>query len=159
MYKIIKANTALHYTEATSLFKEYAIWLNIDLGFQNFDEELTHLPKMYAAPLSTILLVEKDTEYVGCVAIRNKGEATAELKRMYVKPAYQQQGLGKKLLKAAIIFAKNAGYKKIRLDTLASMTPAINLYKQLGFLEIPAYYFNPEKNAVYFEKLLQKINI
>jgi hypothetical protein len=34
------------------------------------------------------------------------------------------------------------------------MQPAMNLYKENGFKEIPAYYYNPEPTAVYFEKSL-----
>ena len=154
MNKIIIANSNEHYDVAISLFKEYAAWLNVDLGFQNFDEELLQLQKMYAAPLGVILLCQNDTAFTGCVAVRNKGENIAELKRMYVKPAARKLGISKQLLEQAILFAKNAGYKKIRLDTLATMTPAINLYKQFGFYEIEPYYFNPENNAVFFEKLL-----
>ena len=154
MNKIIVANTDEHYDVAISLFKEYASWLNVDLGFQNFDEELLKLQEMYAAPLGVILLCQNDTAFIGCVAVRNKGENIAELKRMYVKPAARKLGISKQLLEQAILFAKNAGYKKIRLDTLATMTPAINLYKQFGFYEIEPYYFNPENNAVFFEKLL-----
>ena len=154
MNKIIVANIDEHYDVAISLFKEYASWLNVDLGFQNFDEELLKLQEMYAAPLGVILLCENNTEFTACVAVRNKGENIAELKRMYVKPAARKLGVAKNLLEQALSFAKNAGYKKIRLDTLATMTPAINLYKQFGFYEIEPYYFNPEKNAIFFEKLL-----
>jgi putative acetyltransferase len=151
---IIKANTKTDYEAAIALFKEYAAWLNIDLGFQSFDAELTQLNEMYAAPMGIILLNTTKEEYTACVAVRNKGEDIAELKRMYVQPAQRGRGVAKKLLQEAIEFAVIAGYKKIRLDTLATMHPAINLYKQFGFYEIPAYYHNPESNAVFFEKEL-----
>ena len=142
------------YKAAASLFKEYADWLNIDLCFQNFSEELLQLGYMYAPPYGGIILAKNENDFVGCVAIRKKDEATAELKRMYVKPTNQQQGTGKKLLEEALALAKKYGYKKIQLDTLSDMAAAINLYKQNGFYEIPAYYYNPEKTAVYFEKIL-----
>jgi putative acetyltransferase len=151
---IIIANTAEHYEAAILLFKEYATWLNIDLDFQNFDAELQQLAEMYAAPHGIILLSMQQDKYTGCVAVRNKGEQIAELKRMYVQPAQRGKGVAKELLLLALNFAKNAGYKIIRLDTLATMQPAINLYTQFGFYEIPAYYHNPEANAVFFEREL-----
>jgi putative acetyltransferase len=151
---IIIANTAEHYEAAIALFKEYATWLNIDLDFQNFDTELQQLAEMYAAPDGIILLCMQQDKYTGCVAVRSKGDQIAELKRMYVQPAQRGKGIAKELLQQAIEFAKDAGYKKIRLDTLANMTPAINLYTQFGFYEIPAYYHNPEANAVFFEREL-----
>ena len=70
---------------------------------------------------------------------------------MFVQAAYQQQGIGKKLLEQVIKLAKDLQYKCIRLDTLNYMAPAINLYKQYGFYEIEAYYNNPDSTAVYFE--------
>jgi putative acetyltransferase len=154
MNNIIIANTNEHYQAAILLFKEYAAWLNIDLCFQNFNAELQQLNEMYAAPHGIILLNKTEENFTACVAVRNKGEQVAELKRMYVQPAQRGKGLAKDLLQKAINFAKQAGYKKIRLDTLATMTPAINLYKQFGFYEIDPYYHNPEDNAVFFECIL-----
>jgi putative acetyltransferase len=61
---------------------------------------------------------------------------------------------GALLLQKALKMASELHYKKIRLDTLDTMIPAINLYKKYGFYEIQPYYFNPEKNAVFFEKVL-----
>ena len=154
MADIITAVTKKDYDAAGSLFREYAAWLNIDLCFQGFEEELQQLEQMYAPPKGLILLAKEKDDYIGCVAVREKAPGIAELKRMYIQPAYQRHGLGNILLQQAISFAKNAGYEKIRLDTLATMTPAISLYKGSGFYTIDPYYFNPEKTAVFFEKLL-----
>jgi len=144
------------YAASASLFKEYAQGLDIDLGFQKFTEELTQLKEMYGPPQGGIILAKTGIDFVGCIAIRKiKGEpGIAELKRMYVKPLNQQQGIGSGLLAEALLLAKRLAYKKIRLDTLSNMTPAIGLYKRNGFYEIPAYYHNPEETAVYFEKIL-----
>jgi putative acetyltransferase len=142
------------YTAAASLFKEYAAWLNIDLGFQHFEEELLQLKTMYVFPTGGIILSKHKNEFIGSIAIRRIDTGIAELKRMYVKPAFQQMGIGNTLLQDALLLAKEYDYKKIRLDTLSNMIPAINLYKRNGFYEIPAYYFNPEATAVYLEKIL-----
>ena len=154
MFKIITVHTEAEYAEASSLFKEYAEWLNIDLSFQNFKEELLQLKEMYSAPTGGIFLLQQHSEFIGCVAIRKKGDSIAELKRMYIKPTTRKSGGGTLLLEKALADATLLGYKLIRLDTLANMTPAINLYKKHGFYEIAPYYFNPEENAVFFEKEL-----
>jgi putative acetyltransferase len=154
-YSIVIAHTENEFAAASQLFKEYANWLNIDLCFQNFEAELLELQTMYAAPKGILLLVKTDNNFVGCVAIRQKENDIAELKRMYIQPQHRGIGLAKQLLEQALQFAKNAHYTFVRLDTLASMAPAINLYKQYGFYEIDAYYHNPESNAVYFEKKLK----
>lgn len=142
------------YEAAAKLFREYADWLNIDLCFQRFEEELLQLKTMYGPPGGGIILARADGEFAGCVAVRNIGEAICELKRMYVKAGYRNKGIGAALLHEALELATKYGYKKIRLDTLSNMTPAIHLYKANGFYEIAAYYHNPEDTAVYFEKLL-----
>lgn len=151
---ITAAHTETDYTAAAILFREYAAWLNIDLCFQGFEEELFDLSKMYASPTGVIFLSKEEDIFTGCVAVRNKEEGVAELKRMYIKPEYRKSGLGSALLQKALHAATEMGYKKIRLDTLSHMTDAINLYTKAGFYEIEPYYFNPEKNALFFEKKL-----
>jgi putative acetyltransferase len=145
------ANKDEEYSAAVLLFKEYAAWLNIDLSFQHFEIELRELKTMYTASEGGIILSRAENEFIACVALRRIDTETAALKRMFVKPAYQRQGIGKILLEKAIGLAKEKNYSCIRSDTLNHMTPAINLYKEFGFYEIPAYYHNPNTTAVYFE--------
>ena len=154
MGEIIIAEAATDYGAAKELFEEYAAWLGIDLCFQKFDEELLQLREMYGPPAGAILLYKEEDNFGGCVAIRDKGNNIAELKRMYIKPEYRGQGMGKVLLDKALALSKELGYKKIRLDTLSQMTTAIQLYRNAGFYNIEAYYFNPEPAAVFFEKEL-----
>jgi len=154
MFEYVFVSKEEEYLEAQRLFNEYALWLKIDLSFQNFEEELASLRTMYAEPKGCILLCKHEKNPVACVAVRSKEKDIAELKRMYVQSAFQKRGIGDVLLNMAIDFSKKAGYKKIRLDTLDTMIPAMGLYEKNGFYKIPAYYFNPEPNAVYFEKEL-----
>jgi GNAT superfamily N-acetyltransferase len=107
---------------------------------------------MYGEPGGGIILCKTNDEYVGCVGIRRINSDTAELKRMFIKPAWQKQGIGKTLLVKAVELARELNYTTIRLDTLNYMKPAIKLYKGCGFYEIPAYYHNPNATAVYLEK-------
>ena len=91
---------------------------------------------------------------MACVGVRRFADEIGEIKRMYVKPAYRRKGIAEELLKKALEFATKAGYHKVVLDTLDTMTPAMNLYMKKGFEKVPAYYHNPEPGAVYFEKEL-----
>jgi len=151
MINYLNANTDEEYKNAALLFKEYARWLNIDLSFQHFDDELIKIKTMYGLPEGGIILCKYGDEFIGCVGIRKIDSNTAELKRMFIKQAWQKQGIGKALLDKAIELAKTLNYTVIRLDTLNYMTAAIKLYKKRGFYEIAAYYHNPNKTAVYFE--------
>jgi ribosomal protein S18 acetylase RimI-like enzyme len=154
MGEIIIAATDAEYAAAAQLFKEYADWLDIDLCFQDFEKELLSLPQMYAPPYGGIILYKNENDIIGCVGIRKLSPTICELKRMYVKPKYHHQGIGKILLTRAIKLAKRCGYKSIRLDTLGHMHPAIHLYKQFGFVEIAPYYHNPDSTALFFELII-----
>lgn len=154
MTRFILISTNEQYAAAAKLFEEYSKWLGIDLCFQGFSEELNDLRHMYALPHGGIILCEINNHFIGCVAVRRIDDGSAELKRMYVQPDQQQKGIGSALLDHALLLARECGYKKIQLDTLSTMTPAMNLYLKNGFVEIPPYYHNPIETAVYFEKLL-----
>ena len=154
MPEYILAGTDEAYKAAAKLFSEYAAWLDIDLCFQHFDEELATLEKMYAPPYGGIILCKENNEYIACVALRKISDDTAELKRMFVQEAHQQKGIGNELMIRSLKLARQSGYKMIRLDTLGHMRPAINLYKKFGFRETSPYYHNPHSTAVYFELTL-----
>ncbi|CAL1519202.1 GNAT family N-acetyltransferase [Chitinophaga sp. MM2321] len=131
------------------LFREYANWLNVDLSFQQFEEEMSNLPGPYAAPTGALFLAKVDGQVAGCVAVRSFDNSTAEMKRLFVKDTFKGRGVGKALASEAIRESKKMGYKRILLDTLAHMRPAIELYTSLGFQPIAAYYDNPISSAVY----------
>ena len=46
MNDYIIAQSEEEYEIGATLFKEYAVWLNVDLEFQNFEEELQRLKEM-----------------------------------------------------------------------------------------------------------------
>ncbi len=148
------ATTNEDYAAARTLFVEYADFINVNLCFQKFDEELYSLNKMYALPYGGIILVKDHESFIGCAGVRKINESIAELKRMYINPSYQKNGIGKLLLKKALELAIKCNYKKIRLDTLKNMHTAIHLYKIAGFYEIAPYYLNPIEATVYLEKSL-----
>jgi putative acetyltransferase len=153
-YQIIKAENPEHFREALILFKEYADSLDFTLSFQNFEEELQQLPKMYGAPEGALLLVEHHGKYIGTGGIRKiEGENTCEIKRMFIKHAYQNLGIGKTLMHALINTAKDLQYKTIKLDTLGPKMPAaVKVYRSFGFIETTPYNFNPYEGILYFEK-------
>ena len=132
------------------LFTEYQQWLGIDLSFQDFETELSSLPGCYAAPSGAIFLATENSKPVGCVAIRQRSENEAELKRMYVVPEARGKGAAKALLQQAIEMASLQGYKSIVLDTLPNMESAKKLYAQFGFFSTAPYYNSPISGTEYY---------
>ena len=145
------AETSADVEQARVLFREYAAESKLDLCFQNFDQELAGLPGDYAPPKGRLLLAWGADQTAGCVALRVFSPGVCEMKRLYVRPAFRGNGLGRQLAEAIIGEAMRIGYVTMRLDTLARMKAAVLLYESLGFRRIDAYRPNPETDVVYME--------
>lgn len=151
-WEIIPANDEGQIAAARELFVEYAHSLGIDLCFQGFEQELATLPGAYAPPQGRLLLAATPAEYLGCVALRHRPmieEHSCEMKRLYVRPQARGRGLGRALAERIIAEAREIGYARIVLDTLATMDAALGLYHSLGFRETAPYYDNPIPEARY----------
>lgn len=135
------------FDEVARLFEDYAVWIGIDLSFQNFAEELKGLPGAYAPPSGVLLLGRVEGIAAGCVAVRRLSDEDAEMKRLFVRDAFRGLGLGERLARRAILWARRAAYHRLLLDTLPSMSAAHQLYRRLGFKETQAYRFNPVEGA------------
>jgi ribosomal protein S18 acetylase RimI-like enzyme len=152
--RIIAAHAPAHLNTVRELFREYADSLELDLCFQDFERELAELPGKYAPPSGRLFLAVRQERPAGCAAVRAMDKQTCEMKRLYVRPEFRRFGAGRLLARATIDSAREIGYQRMRLDTLASMTPAIALYESLGFGRIEPYYHNPSPAAVFMELVL-----
>ncbi|CAN5369313.1 GNAT family N-acetyltransferase [soil metagenome] len=140
---------------AREIFREYADSLNIDLAFQNFEDELATLPGEYAEGSGYLLLAFCDDELAGCGAMRAISDVdyanACEMKRLYVRRPFRRFGLGRLLAQALMDQARQAGYSVMLLDTLDDMEAARELYATLGFQDIAPYYFSPIAGAHYLK--------
>ena len=125
------------------LFTEYQRSLGVSLCFQGFDRELAELPGAYVPPRGGLWLACVGSELAGCVALRPLGQGDAEMKRLYVRPAFRGHRLGRALAELVIDAARGAGHRTLKLDTLPSMKEAQALYERLGFVDIAPYNDNP----------------
>ncbi len=146
-----EATSPLALAHVRALFLEYAAGLGIDLAFQDFGSELASLPGAYAPPGGALLLATYGVQVAGCAALRPFEGKSCEMKRLYVRAEHRKRGIGRLLAAATISTARQAGYARMRLDTLPSMRAAIALYRSLGFHEIPPYRYNPVPGTLYLE--------
>ena len=112
------------------------------------DHELT-------PPAGLLLVATLHDDPVGCGAVKFRGTAPAEIKRMWVAPAARGLGLGRRLLAELEAAAAARGVRTVRLETNRTLAEAIALYRSAGFGEVPA--FNDEPYAHHwFEKSLDQ---
>ena len=134
------------------LFLEYAQSLGVDLAFQDFEREVASLPGDY----DPILIAHWNSEVAGCVALHGWDRDVCEMKRLYVRPAFRGHAIGRALAERIIAKAREKRFARMRLDTLPIMREAQELYRSLGFVEIPPYRFNPIDGSKFMELDLQR---
>ena len=137
--------------QAKGLIREYAEWFGRDLSFQLLDDELDHIEVKYLPPQGRLVVALDDSgEVVGCVAYHRIDDCTAEMKRLYVRLAGRGYHLGERLAQSIMQLAREDGYRRMVLDTVAPLEAAVHLYHKLGFQEIEPYYHNPFADVIYF---------
>ncbi len=156
MALIVEARTASLTSSARELIKEYSASLGIDLSFENFEREMAEFPAHYTRPDGRVLVALEGGQAVGVVGLRRLSSKVCELKRMYVRPEFRGRGIGRLLAARATKEARDAGYVRMRLDTLSRLKEAVSLYQSLGFKEIAPYRANPNKGVVFMELNLRE---
>lgn len=149
--QIVRASTVQDWLDAEDLIRAYLASLPFDVDFQDTEAELAGLSTTYGPPEGAALLVRDDAGgAVGFVGVRRFADGEAELKRMYLAPEARGAGQGRALAAEAVAVARSLGYRRLLLDTVASLTTAIAIYEDLGFVQIGPYRHNPLADARYF---------
>jgi putative acetyltransferase len=133
------------------LLREYQDWLEVDLCFQSFEKELENLPVKYARPAGDMVIARVDGEVAGCISWYPIEPQIAEIKRLYVRPAFRGRGVGRLLFAHAIDKIRDYGYRTVRLDSLERLAEAKKLYESFDFRPIPPYNSNPLPDVYYME--------
>src|SRR2546430_213147 len=154
MLTIIQAQTPEHIEQFQELVAEYKSWdiemsgkmglsedVLLEFGYHGGADELV---AELVPPNGRLLLASFDGQVVGCAGLRRFSPEIAEMKRVYVRPAFRGRGLGKALVEAVIVAARLIGYRKLRLETATFMEGAQALYRSLGFDLIEPYRETPD---------------
>ena len=97
---------------------------------------LTEIEKNY----DYFLCLFDESEVIGTIAINRMDEGKCELRSVYLLEAYHGKGLGTKMMKEAICYAKNSNFHEMYLDTISSTSQkAIRMNRRCGFIDIKRY--------------------
>lgn len=98
-----------------------------------FDADLTAIAAHYPARGGWFAVLIDAGGVVGTVAVVPREDATCELKRLYLRPAYRGQGHGEALLAAALDWARARGFRSMVAWSDVRLPRAHRLYDRLGF--------------------------
>jgi ribosomal protein S18 acetylase RimI-like enzyme len=112
-------------------------WLEKYFFVEKYDEKVLSNPRKYIVDAGGfIFFVKKEHKIIGTIALINQN-TFFELSKMAISPKYQGLKIGQQLMEYCIKFAKKQQWKSITLYSNRKLVPAINLYKKVGFIEVP----------------------
>ena len=114
-------------------------WLEKYFYIEEYDRGVLSNPRKYILEQDgQVLFALVDGKVVGTVSLIKRGVGVFELSKMAVTENYQGLRIGQKLMYACIDYAGQHGVKRLFLDSNTKLTPAISLYRKVGFKEITA---------------------
>ena len=152
MAKIFLAETANLIQDAQDLSKDYIAWVtkaiqehypDVDIGAfigeHDYDAGGADFPGECVPPFGRLFVALHEDQPAGCVALAKFEDGVCEMRTLFVRPDFHGLGIGRQLAETVLDAAREIGYETMRLDTLALMHSALNLYHSLGFRDIPPY--------------------
>ncbi len=129
--------------------------LDAELAIKDGEDHIFYSQFNKINRIKHVVLVYENGFPAGCGAIKEFGNGTMEVKRMYVSPDKRNMGFATRILSELEKWAAELSYTKCILETGKRQPDAISLYKKNGYRSIPNYgqYIGVE-NSVCFEKLL-----
>lgn len=136
-----------------ALFAEFIRESDGPLGIDLEAEIAAGPPAELDGPDGVLLLARVEGEPAGIGGVRFLDTEAAEVKSMFVSPAFRGRGIARTLLAELEGIARERGCARVRLDTSDYLTGAIALYRSAGYRETPDYNRNPKAN-LWFERSL-----
>jgi GNAT superfamily N-acetyltransferase len=110
-------------------------------------------PAEFSPPLGLFLVAEVDGAAAGCGGWRAHGDGVAELKRMYVEPAFRRLGIAALVLAELERTAAAAGHRHLLLNSGDRQPEALALYARAGYTAVAGYgLYADEPGAVFLGK-------
>lgn len=134
-------------------------WIVEHFEMEDADRRMLEDPIGYVVEPGGVVLVAKDRNsdaVLGTCALVNHGDGVVELAKMTVSRIARGLGIGKLIGRAALERARREGYRRIFLETNSSLAPALQLYRELGFVERPSPFVSDYARAdIYMERAVE----
>lgn len=113
-------------------------WIQHYFTLEPHDNEMLDDPAGYILqPGGHILMAALDGEIVGTCALIKETADRYELAKMAVDDRFRGRGIGRALGEAAVALARQIGARRLVLESNRRLSPALTLYRALGFVEVP----------------------
>lgn len=117
------------------------------------DNRRAFIPYNISDSIEDVVIAYKDDNAAGCAGLKRYSLVAAEMKRVWVEPAYRGRGLATQLIQLMETKAKERGFQKVILQTREMMQDAVGLYRKLGYHQIVNYPpYDKLEGAVCFAK-------
>lgn len=119
-------------------------WISERYPLEEADRKVLNDPfTVIVDPGGDVLIVRDECRVVACVALVNGGGGVFELAKMTVVSDLRNRGIGRWLLEAAIVRARDLGARSLFLGTSVQLSAAVHLYEALGFQRVPREQVGP----------------
>jgi len=158
-FELRKATEPAHFERFKELLQDYAGHDLADPQHSSIWRDMAQLPGRYAPPQGQVLLAYRDGELAGCGAFVTSLEPSlAEIKRVYVRPAFRRQGLARVLTLALAEQAGQKAFQTAGICTWPDNSAALALYQQLGFVPISSFREADKSHLVFLGLPLRQPN-
>lgn len=131
----------------------YAREFGYDTTFEALVAEITAgFVRDFKPEFERCWIAEMNGEFVGSVFLVRKSTRESKLRLLIIHPRARGQGLGRRLTRACIAFARRAGYRSMVLWTQSHLAAARAIYEAEGFHKISS-----EKHRSFGKRLVAEV--
>ena len=139
-------------------FRALVVLLDQDLRLRDGEDHSFYAQYNTLGAIRHAVVAYADDEPVGCGAFKKYSPGTAEIKRMFVLPAWRGRGVAAAVLSELEQWARAEGYATTILETGQKQPEAIRLYEKSHYTRIPNYgQYAGVENSVCMQKSLGEL--